>query len=261
MRAGIACHLERKPWNVCGMPVVPLLTTCPEDWWPNPLEFHSGALDSIAANLQHDERLLEHVEQHPETGRIWLWETSQPAVIVGRSNEIEREVNVDACVAANIPILRRCSGGGAVVLGAGCLCYSLYLPLDTTQRQLGVSVVTAAIMHRLATALSTQTRPVTVHGVSDLVVEGRKFSGNSQRWRRRSLLHHGTVLYDFPLETVARYLQFPSRIPDYRGQRGHLEFVANLPMTRAEIIQRLLTAWGVLNGQPTPSPVALLPTE
>ena len=46
---------------------------------------------------------------------------------------------------------------------------------------------------------------------SDLVLGDLKFSGNSARCRRRWLLYHGTLLYDFPLALVARCLKMPPR--------------------------------------------------
>ncbi|OYW18311.1 MAG: hypothetical protein B7Z55_10845 [Planctomycetales bacterium 12-60-4] len=60
---------------------------------------------------------------------------------------------------------------------------------------------------------------------------------------KHALLHHGTVLYEFDLDRIGRYLRFPSRVPDYRAERGHLEFVRRLDMSRAEIVARLRAAW------------------
>ena len=48
-------------------------------------------------------------------------------MVVGYANQVEVEVNVPACTARGIPILRRCSGGGTVVQGPGCLNYAVVL--------------------------------------------------------------------------------------------------------------------------------------
>lgn len=217
--------------------------------WPQPLRFIDDTRSTPAENLTVDEELLEEVDANPHPGCLRVWEQPSYAVIVGRSNAIEREVDVAACTADDVPILKRCSGGGAVVLGPGCLCYSLILPLTEEHRSLGVSKVTAEIMRRLAVALSRPEAPVSVAGISDLVIGERKFSGNSQRWRKQALLHHGTVLYDFDLERVAHYLTFPSRVPEYRSARGHREFVGNFEMPRVEIISRLCAAWSAREAQ------------
>ena len=63
-----------------------------------------------------------------------MWESSEVAVVLGRSSQIAREANVDACRADNIPILRRCSGGCAVVIGPGCLMYSVLLSYERRPR-------------------------------------------------------------------------------------------------------------------------------
>ncbi len=211
--------------------------------WPTTLRSVDETHAAPADNLRLDEELLRAVDADPVAGVLRVWEQPMIAVIVGRSNALEREVDIAACQQAGIPVLKRCSGGGAVVLGPGCLCYSLILPLTEQHRQWGVSVVTANIMQRLAVALSRPEAQVEVRGVSDLVLEGRKFSGNSQRWLKHSLLHHGTVLYDFDLDLIGRYLRFPSRVPDYRAERGHREFVRNLDFPRDEIVSRLRNAW------------------
>lgn len=211
--------------------------------WSLPLELEESSETDAANCVAGDEALVRQVDADPQRGVLRLWEVADPAVIVGRSNDIAREVDVAACERDGVPILRRASGGGAVVLGTGCLCYALALPIDERHRQRGVTAITADIMRRLAAAWSTPEQAVTVQGVSDLVVMGRKFSGNSQRWLKRALLHHGTVLYEGDLARIGRYLRFPSRVPDYRGERSHAEFVGTLPMSRAEIITRLRAAW------------------
>ncbi|MDZ4686460.1 MAG: lipoate--protein ligase family protein [Planctomycetaceae bacterium] len=217
--------------------------------WPISLHLHDDTRPTPDDHLAADEALLKQVDADPSRAALRLWESPTVAVIVGRSNVIDAEVDDAACHADGIPILRRCSGGGAVVIGPGCLCYSLVLPITEDHRRCGVPAVTADIMQRLADALSDDRHRIEVRGVSDLVLDGRKFSGNSQRWLRNALLHHGTVLYDFDLSRVARYLRFPSHQPDYRSDRPHAEFIANLAMPRADIAQRLITAWRAQEAQ------------
>jgi len=207
------------------------------------LSFHALSPGQVGDLLAEETRWLDRVDHNPSAAGLCLWEQSTPAVVVGRSNVIEREVDVDACAADHVPIFQRSSGGGTVVLGPGCLCYALLLPISETHRRLGVTAVTADIMQHLAASLSRPGQPVSVQGVSDLVIEDRKFSGNAQRWRRTALLHHGTVLYDFDLERIGRYLRFPSRVPVYRHERSHRDFVCNLNLSRAEIVDRLRRTW------------------
>lgn len=203
------------------------------------VRFLEVTLPNISDNLDYDAALLDAVDADPQQAALRVWESPAYTVIVGKSNDIAREVNIAACEADGVPILRRPSGGGAVVLGPGCLCFSLALPVPSEFVELGISGVTRAVMQRLADALSSSTQPVIAAGISDLAIGGRKFSGNSQRWKKRAFLHHGTILYDFDLPRISRYLKHPSREPDYRCGRSHPEFVANLPLPYGELVRRI----------------------
>jgi lipoate---protein ligase len=178
-------------------------------------------------------------------GWLRLWESPECAVILGRSNRVQEDVKVAACRRDGVPILRRCSGGGAVVLGPGCLAFTLILPISPEHHLQGIQAATAAILRRIADALMgiSSIGRIEVCGTSDLAMDGLKFSGNSQRWRRWAMLHHGTLLYDFDIARVSRYLHLPRRQPEYRGWRDHGDFLVNLPVARQELRQALITAW------------------
>jgi lipoate-protein ligase A len=90
-------------------------------------------------------------------------------------------------------------------------------------------------------------------GTTDLALGEQKFSGNAQRRRKRFLLFHGTFLHGFDLPSIARLLHFPSRQPEYRQGRSHLEFVRNVPVGSAAIKAALVQAWDAQQ------PLAVLP--
>lgn len=165
--------------------------------------------------------------QAEKTGQefLWIWELEQRTAMVGRSGDIRAEVNSAACEKDGIPVLRRDSGGGTVLLGRGCLSYSLILQLKPAFQHVENS-------YRLilkAVCQATGIAGVIPEG-SDLIFGGKKFGGASQRRLKRTLLHHGTILYAFDLSSVERYLPEPSRQPKYRQQRTHAEFLTNVPL-------------------------------
>src|SRR5207244_9124660 len=83
-------------------------------------------LPTLAENLALDEALLLAAEENgPEVLRLWEWRT--PAVVLGAAGRLREEVYEEHCHADGVPILRRASGGGTVLLGPGCLVYSLVL--------------------------------------------------------------------------------------------------------------------------------------
>jgi lipoate-protein ligase A len=152
-------------------------------------------------------------------------------------------VDEEACQTDNVPILRRASGGGTVLLASGCLCYSLVLAMEGIPALAGVRVSYQIILLRLVQALTGLLPDITIAGISDLASHGKKFAGSAQQRKRSFLLHHGTILYQFELSLLSRYLREPQRQPEYRDRRSHEEFVRNLPCAIEELRTRLRNAW------------------
>ncbi len=202
-------------------------------------------LPSPAENLACDEALLDWCEKNDGEEVLRFWKSPETFVVVGYANKIAAEVNVAACKAKGIPIFRRCSGGGTVLQGAGCLNYTLVLNISENA---GLRTITAAnrfIMERNRAAIEglLPKLKISVSGHTDLVNGDRKFSGNSQRRRKNFLLFHGTFLLDFDLALVSQFLRMPSKEPDYRHSRSHEKFLTNLNLPAAEVKAALKKAW------------------
>ena len=201
-------------------------------------------LRSAAENLALDEALLDEAERAGcPTETLRLWEPPEMMVVVGRSSRIDVEVHREACRRRGIPILRRCSGGAAVVTGPGCLMYGLVLSYQLRPTLRAVDHAHRFVLGTLASALRPLVPEVACRGISDVAVGNMKFSGNSMRCKREHLLYHGTLLYDFPLELIGACLAMPPRQPDYRDGRTHQSFLTNLPLPARAIRQALVTAW------------------
>src|SRR5262245_42846766 len=85
-------------------------------------------LPTPAENIALDEALLDAAEAGELADDLLrLWESPQPIVVIGRSSRVAAEVNESACRLRGIPILRRASGGSAIVAGPGCLMYAVVL--------------------------------------------------------------------------------------------------------------------------------------
>src|ERR1700736_770385 len=94
------------------------------------MQFLHLTLPAIADNLALDEALLLEAEAGRAGEVLRLWEWPHWAVVLGSGCRLTEDVDEAACLADSIPILRRASGGGTVLLGAGCLCYSLVLSYE-----------------------------------------------------------------------------------------------------------------------------------
>lgn len=190
-------------------------------------------LPTVAENLALDEALLaEQVETDRGEAVVRTWMPGVPTVVLGSSSQLSREVDLDACRNHGVDVLRRPSGGLTVVLGPGCLMWSVILPWPVAAP--AIDAVHAAILDPLATALRAAGAAVVRRGSSDLAIDCggtlRKVSGNALRIRRRAVLYHGTLLDDFDLALISRVLRHPPREPDYRAGRDHASFLANLDL-------------------------------
>jgi lipoate---protein ligase len=197
-------------------------------------------------NLACDEALLEASEQGNQAEVLRLWEPGRYFVVVGFANRVAREVNTEFCQTRAIPILRRCTGGGTILQGPGCLNYSLVLRIAETGSTRNITSTNEFVMGKHAELLSSMLeRRVEACGHTDLALDSLKFSGNAQRRRKRFLLFHGCFLLNMDLPLISRALPMPSRQPDYRVNRSHTDFVRNAPVSAAELKGALAKCWNV----------------
>lgn len=219
-------------------------------------------LDEPAANVALDDALVEAADAqllaHPgDDGAgvevLRLWEPQRPIVVIGRSSRVEVEVDIEACRDAGVPIVRRASGGAAIVTAPGCLMYAVVLSYRLRPQLRAIDAAHRFVLERLASAIrdvapQRAAGDIVLRGTSDLAVrtaagDERKVSGNSMRCRREAMLYHGTLLYDFPLDLIAQLLRTPPRQPQYRQGRDHRAFVANLPATGVQLRRAATTAF------------------
>lgn len=197
-----------------------------------------------AQNLACDEALLEFFEQARSGDELLrLWQPEQYFVVLGHGNKWRDEVEMAACAADNLPVLRRCSGGGTVLQGPGCLNYALILRQDNLFGA-HVQATFEFVLARHRQALEALTgRPVSLQGQSDITLGDRKFSGNAQYRKRDYVMVHGTFLLNFDLRSIEKYLKVPTKQPDYRRQRGHGDFLANAAVDSAVLGEALRSVW------------------
>jgi lipoate---protein ligase len=221
-------------------------------------------LGTPGENLACDEALLDAAEAGTSGEVLRFWESPRLFVVVGYANQVATEVNFAACEANGIPILRRCSGGGTVLQGPGCLNYAVILRITDDGPMRSIHSANQFIMERncaaLQSAIGNRQSAILVQGHTDLALGGRKFSGNSQRRRRNHLLFHGTILLKLDLTAISELLAFPSAQPDYRHSRDHSEFVTNLDCPPVAIKSALAATWQATEpfGQPPSEEIASL---
>jgi lipoate---protein ligase len=208
------------------------------------MQFIDYSFQNPAENLACEEALLDQAECRQGSEILRFWESTVPFVVLGFSNSFRTEAFPEACAAAGIPILRRCSGGGTVLQVPGCLNYALILSMENRPELASVTGTNRFVMDRNAAILQSLCGgSITVNGITDLSLDGRKFSGNAQRRRRRYLLFHGTFLMEADLALIDRFLPLPVRQPSYRRGRSHADFLTTLPIPRSLLKQGFQQGW------------------
>jgi lipoate---protein ligase len=187
---------------------------------------------SVAENLALDEALLIEADGGRGHGLLRFWEPADYALVLGASCRLADDVRVEACKADGVPILRRTSGGGTVVVGPGALNVSVILPESAAPGLAAVDRAHRYVLDWIAQSIRRAGAAVTLEGRGDLVLGDRKCGGSAQRRLKHWFMVHCSILYDFPIERIARYLAIPRRQPEYRQGRDHHDFLSNLDLSR-----------------------------
>jgi lipoate---protein ligase len=212
-------------------------------------------------NLALDEAMLNAAEEGLSGETLRFWESPVHFVVLGVSQVLEAEAFEEACAADGIPILRRCSAGGCVLQGPGCLNFSLVLSTEDQPEIQHIRSSYRYILGLVCRGLATKEIEAQLEGVSDLAVQGMKVSGNAQKRRRGHILHHGTLLYSIEPQSLSRYLREPEDRPSYRGERRHEGFVTTLPLELGTLREALCSAFCVASAPAEPLAWELAETD
>lgn len=198
-----------------------------------------------ALNLAIDEALLNCAEHGQTEEVLRLWESPILFAVLGVSQCLADEIHQDACREDGIPILRRCSAGGCVLQGPGCLNFALIIDTERRPDLRSLKSSYCWILHQLASALSKDEIAPVLAGTCDLAINRYKISGNAQKRRKRFFLHHGTLLHGLDIGAIGRYLREPKQRPDYRANRTHDAFVTQLTCDGKTLRESVCAAFGV----------------
>lgn len=186
-----------------------------------PLHLVKLRASPILNQLQWEEALLRADENN------WcvINRGSPPAIVMGISGKIEKLINQNEIRKNPIPIIRRFSGGGTVVIDENTLFITLICRSDA----LSLPLFPRQIMQWTADALY---QPLFKEGAfslkeSDYTLNEKKWGGNAQAIIRNRWLHHSSLLWDYCPKRM-NYLLIPPKMPAYRRMRLHCDFLCRL---------------------------------
>jgi lipoate---protein ligase len=163
-----------------------------------------GPLDPAAA-LAHDEALGRDPARPPT---LLLWRSARPAVVIGRFQRADWEIDPAACTARGAGAWRRFTGGGAVYLDPGTLCIALAAPPQHPWADLAVPAMYAPLLDGIVRACLGRGVPAE-RDDHTVRVHGRKVTGIAAHRGRGGVLVHGTLLIDADLDALRACLAGP----------------------------------------------------
>lgn len=154
---------------------------------------------------------------------ILLFYINDPAVIVGRNQNTIEEINQAYVDSHNIRVVRRMSGGGAVYQDRGNFSFCFIKDDDGSFRDFAsfTEPVIKALHKMGATGAQLQ-------GRNDLLIDGKKFSGNAMYAKNGRMTAHGTILFDADLEEVTNALKPRKEKIESKGVKSIRSRVTNV---------------------------------
>lgn len=179
-------------------------------------------------NLALEEYALKNLAINDDI--ILLWQ-NEPSVIIGRNQNAIEEVNTNYIKKHNIHVVRRISGGGAVYHDFGNLNFT-FITNNLKDNLNNYRKFATPVIN----ALNFLGVPAEFSGRNDIIVDGKKISGNAQSYYQNRMFQHGTILFDADLEMVANVLQVHFDKIASKGIKSNRSRVTNIkPYLNKEI--------------------------
>ena len=170
-------------------------------------------------NIASEEYLLKKFT----TEDIFLLYVNAPSIIVGKFQNTLAEINLEYVKEKNINVVRRMSGGGTVYHDLGNLNFSFHTLLGQHDF-MDFSIFTKPVLK----VLNDLGVPAVLEGRNDLLVDGKKFSGNAKLARHGKMIQHGTLLLNSEMEVLGEALKInPLKFID-KATKSNRSRVTNL---------------------------------
>ncbi|MBQ8401609.1 MAG: lipoate--protein ligase [Clostridia bacterium] len=128
---------------------------------------------------------------------VYLWRTS-PTVVIGKFQNALEELDRQYTEEKGIRIARRMSGGGTIYNDEGGLMFTYIVPENKPE------IDFRSFIDPVIAALGNMGVPAEASGRNDILVDGKKVSGNAQFKTGGVTVHHGTLMFDVDIGEILR---------------------------------------------------------
>ena len=194
---------------------------------------------SLAFWLAMEEFVAKSVEEEA----FFVWRVA-PTVIIGRNQVLEAEVNLDYCRRHGVKVVRRKSGGGCVYADRDNIMISY------VSKRGDVAEIFERYLSALTSCLCALGLKAEKSGRNDILVEGRKVSGNAFHQLPDRSIVHGTLLYDTDFDALQEAIRPPVEklqrhgVASVRQRVGNLkEHLAQTSIASVEDLERFIIAY------------------
>ena len=163
----------------------------------------------------------EFVAREIEGEAFFIWRVN-PTVIIGRNQDLEAEVNLEYCRDHGVEVVRRKSGGGCVYADMNNIMVSY------VSRRGDVSEIFDRYLSAMTECLRSLGLPAEKSGRNDILVSGRKVSGNAFHMLPDRSIVHGTLLYSTDFDALETAIRPPVEKLQRHGVASVRQRVTNL---------------------------------
>jgi len=161
-----------------------------------------------------------------KTNQFLIWIPDKVYIVLGASNNPMEALNMENVKKDNITVLKRPSGGQTVILTPNNIIIAVaFFDRKTMHPKEVFQQINKLI---ISTIEHTGIHDLSLMGISDIAISGKKILGSAIYRSKEALLYHAVLNLGEPSVTFERYLKHPSKEPDYRQGRSHTEFVTSL---------------------------------
>ena len=174
-----------------------------------------------AYNIALEEFCFKELKHFDKIFILWI---NEPAIIVGKHQNTQAEINTRFVQENGIHVVRRITGGGAVYHDLNNLNYTIISNEKEGENDFDFKTFSQPVIETLAELGAT----AEFSGRNDITIDGKKICGNAQAYAGNRVMHHGCLLFDTDLSVLSKALEVSKETVDFKGVKSVRSRVDNI---------------------------------